>query len=254
MKRVLGVFLVLPWLSSSAWSADEKAMAVVDKAIKAMGGQERFDKAQNTSWRHITDPVAVGGVRRTSSMQWTVQGLENFRIVTETDADDNHLKTTSVIIINGDQGWTLTSGGATTVLRPDRVRSAKRTMLEAFLPTRPDLLKAKVFDLEWAGEHRVGDRPTVAVKVSGLGDVDATIYFDRAGGLTVKSEARFSSPRGNYTLERVFSDYQEFDGIQVATRIEHKVDTAKAADPSVGHIKEFKILDRVPPDTFTEPK
>jgi hypothetical protein len=251
MKQMLGVVLVLTWLSGSAWSADEKAIAVVEKAIKAMGGQERFDKAQTIYFRSIRDFVAANGVRRTLSNQRTAQGIENSRFVSEMDANGIHVK--SIAIISGDQGWAQI-GRETVKLKPDAVRDAKRLELEGLLPTRPDLLKSKVFDLEWAGEQMVGDRPSVAIKVGGLGIVGTNIYFDRERGLPIKSEARFSSPRGDSTMQLVFSDYRKFDGIQVATKIECKTDVTGAAVTWVEHIKEFKILDKVPPDTFTEPK
>jgi hypothetical protein len=100
----------------------------------------------------------------------------------------------------------------------------------------------------------VGDRPTVVVKVSGLGVVGTKIYFDGERGLPIKSEARISSPGGDTTCQRVFSDYREFDGIQVATKIEFNSEFSGRSVATVEHVKEFKVLDKVLPDTFTEPK
>jgi hypothetical protein len=249
---MFGVLFVLSWLPGTAWSADEKALAVVEKAIKAMGGQERFEKAQTTYYKSIRDFVAANGVRRTLFDQRTSQGLENDRFVSEMDVDGNHAKSTA--ITSGDQGWTQLGRGTVRKMNPDEFRDAKRVVLERLLPTRPDLLKSKDFTLEWAGEQMVGDRPTAVVKVSGLGIVGAKIYFDRERGLPIKSEASFSTPRGDANMQMVFSDYREFDGIQVATRIEGKLDVFSAPVTWVDHIKEFKILDKVPADTFTEPK
>jgi hypothetical protein len=251
MKLMLGVVVALTWLSGSAWSADEKALAVVEKAIKAMGGQERFEKAQTTFLKSTRDIAVANGVRRTTSTLLTAQGLENFRFVVERDVDGVRRKTTG--IINGDQGWIQTERG-TTEMKPDNVKDSKRSVLGGLLPTRPDLLKANVFDLEWAGEQLVGDRPTVAIKVRGLGIDGMKIYFDRDRGLPIKSEDRFTDRRGDVSGQRVFSDYQEFGGIQMATKIDYKSDAAGDTIAFVEHIKEFKILDKVPADTFTEPK
>jgi hypothetical protein len=251
MKRVLGVILVLPWLSSSAWSADEKALAVVEKAIKAMGGQERFDKAQTTYLKYNREFGVANGDPATTSLRCTAQGLENFRFALEMNAGGKHQTTTW--IINGDQGWTQTGRG-TIVMKPIELRVVKQSALEELLPTRPDLLKAKVFDLEWAGEPIVGDRPTAAIKVSGLGIVGMKVYFDRERGLPIKSEYIASYVNGDPMMQRIFSDYREFDGIQVATKIEWKREIAGDSDSWVDDVKEFKILDKVPPDTFTEPK
>ena len=139
-------------------------------------------------------------------------------------------------------------------MKPDDVARLKQTVLgRASFPAARTCSSRRLFDLEWAGEQMVGDRPTVAIKVSGQGIVGMKIYFDSERGLPIKSEAT-SRPRaaGDSIWQRVFSDYREFDGIQVATKIECKTDIAWLR--RVEHIKEFKILDKVPADTFAEPK
>jgi hypothetical protein len=53
------------------------------------------------------------------------------------------------------------------------------------------------------------------------------------------------------TLETTFADYKEFDGIKKATKIEVKRDGEKF---QTMELTEFKVVDKVDPESFTEPK
>jgi hypothetical protein len=54
-----------------------------------------------------------------------------------------------------------------------------------------------------------------------------------------------------YTQETTFADYKDFDGIKKATKVEVKRDGEKFQEMEV---TEFKVLDKVDPDAFAEPK
>ena len=52
-------------------------------------------------------------------------------------------------------------------------------------------------------------------------------------------------------IETTFGDYKDFGGIKKATKIEVKRDGEPFQKMEV---TEFKVLDKVDPETFTEPK
>ena len=52
-------------------------------------------------------------------------------------------------------------------------------------------------------------------------------------------------------MQATFADYKEFGGIKKATRIEVKRDGEFS---QVTEVTEFKVLDKVAPETFSEPK
>jgi hypothetical protein len=258
MKPILGMFLVLACLPGAAWSADEKAMAVIDKAIKAMGGQEKLEKAQ-TTYSAFTYKVFSGGnaVSGSGFGRLTIQGLENRRHVIEGDLNGTTSK--SIMILNGDQGWTQI-GARAREMPPLVIALRKQANMPELLAARPNLLKSSGFDVEWAGKQNVGDRPAFVLKVTGQDAKSLKIFYDKERGFPIKTEVRPVVPEGEPTrdlifgdhkLEWIYSDYKDFDGIKVATKAEHKKDGERIY---VQEITEFKILDKVPTDTFTEPK
>ena len=56
---------------------------------------------------------------------------------------------------------------------------------------------------------------------------------------------------GEFTQETTFSNYKEFDGIKKATKSESKRNGEKFLTTEV---TEFKVLKKVDPKTFDEPK
>ncbi len=78
------------------------------------------------------------------------------------------------------------------------------------------------------------------------------LYFDKESGLPVRLVAKVTGWMGEeYTQETTLSDYKDFGGIQKATRLKIKRDGEDFVD---SQITEFKVLDKVPADSFTEPK
>ena len=56
---------------------------------------------------------------------------------------------------------------------------------------------------------------------------------------------------GEFTQETTYDDYKDFGGIKKATKVTSTRDGQKFLDLE---ITEFKVLDKVEPDTFAEPK
>ena len=98
----------------------------------------------------------------------------------------------------------------------------------------------------------MGDKPAVILKVTGPDGKDFTLSFDKDSGMPVKQVAKVVGFQGQEaTVETTFSDYKDFGGIKKATKIKSTRDGERFQDLEV---TEFKVLDKVDPDTFTEPK
>jgi hypothetical protein len=122
------------------------------------------------------------------------------------------------------------------------------------IPVTLVALKAKGFKYETAGEEKVGDKPAVILKVTGPDGKDFTLSLDKESGLPVKLVAKKMAgfQQGQeYTLETTFANYKDFDGIKKATKI---VSTRDGEPFQTWEISEFKVLDTVAAETFTEPK
>ncbi len=113
-------------------------------------------------------------------------------------------------------------------------------------------LQGKGFKIEAAGEEKVGGKPATVLKITGPDGKDFRLFFDKESGLPVKQTARVAGFEGQeHDEEMTFADYKDFDGIKKATKIEFKRDGEKF---QTMEITEFKVLDKVSPETFTEPR
>jgi hypothetical protein len=67
--------------------------------------------------------------------------------------------------------------------------------------------------------------------------------------LPVKLVVRMGSQGREFTQETTCGDYKDFDGIKKATKIERRPDGQKVLEQE---ITEFKVLDKIAPETFAE--
>jgi len=225
--------------------ADEQEVkAILDRAIKALGGEEKLGKVEAFSWKS-KGTVVFNGNENESSNQVTVKGLDHFR--REFGNDQFH----GIVVLRGDKGWRK-FGDDVRDLEGDGLANEKRNVYLNVIPITLVPLHGKGFKAESAGEEKVGDKPALVLKITGPDGKDFTLSFDKESGLPVKEVARVVGFQGQeMTLETTFADYKDFDGIKKATKVEVKRDGEKF---QTMELTEFKVLDKVDPDTFTEPK
>jgi hypothetical protein len=252
MKRLIGVVLaaVLVTGSGSQVRADEgkDAKAILDQAIKALGGEEKHGAAKAATWKS-KGTINLGGNESKIETQTTVQGADHLRA--EFKGDFNGMEVKGVTVLNGDKGWRK-FGEDLQELDKDTVANEKRNAYLGLIPILILPVKEKGFKVEAAGEEKVGDKPAAVVKVTGPDGKDLKLYIDKESGLPVKQVAKAIGFMGDeYTQEMTFSNYKDFDGIKKATKVEMKRDGEKFIDLEV---VEFKALDKVDPKTFDEPK
>jgi hypothetical protein len=248
MKRLLTAALVTVLAAGAAHADDKDANAVVDKAIKALGGEDKLAKAEAMSWK-AKGKISFNGNENPFSSQATVQGTDHYRGEFESEFNGNPFK--GVTVLNADKGWRK-FGDDTMEMDQDAVANEKRTLYLQIVPVTLVRLKGKDFKTESAGEEKVGDAPAAVVKVTGPDGKDFKIFFDKESSLPVKVVAKVIGFTGEeFTQETTLGAYKDFDGIRKATKFESKRDGEKFIDQE---ISDFKVLDKVSPETFSEPK
>lgn len=251
MKRFLGAVLAVFFVSSliSPIRADDKdPKAVLDKAIKALGGEDKLKKAEAVAWK-AKGTITFNDNDNEIKTQATVQGLDHYRGEFEGDFNGNTVK--GVTVLNGDKGWRK-FGDNSMEMDAEAIANTKRIVYLQVIPTTLVALTGKGFKLEAAGEEKVGDKPALGIKVTGPDGKDFSLYFDKESGLPVKMVARVVGFQGNeFTQDTTYANYKEFDGIKKATKIESKRDGEKFQNQE---LTEFKVLDKVDPKTFSEPE
>ncbi|MGO9921036.1 MAG: hypothetical protein ACLQIB_40905 [Isosphaeraceae bacterium] len=251
MKRLLGIaFLAILAAGSgnSIQADDEIAKATLDKAIKALGGEEKLAKVEAFTWKSKGKFIINGSENKFSS-QVTVQGLDQYR--SEFDGEFNGNTAQHVTVLKGDKGWRK-DGDQVIEMNKDQVANAKRSIYLMVVPTTLVALKGTNFEIGTAGEEKVGEKQAVVIKAKGPDGKDFTIYFDKESGVPVKLAAKMTGFMGEeFTMETSFANYKDCDGIQKATKIESNRDGEKFLD---AELTEFKIVDKVDASTFDQPK
>jgi hypothetical protein len=248
MRRSFALVFVALFVCVQVSRADEKAEvnAVLDKAIKALGGEEKLEKAKAHSWKAI-GKMRFGENENVMTLETTTQGLDHVRRVLEGEFNGNQFR--GVTVLAGDKG-ARKFGDNANEMDANAIANEKRATYLAIVPLTVLPLKSKDFKVAAAGEEKVDDKPAVGIKATGPDGKDFTLYFDKETGLPVKQVARVVGFRGNneFTQETKFSEFKEMDGIKKATKV---VSTRDGNPFQELQITEFKVLDRVDPATFT---
>ncbi len=227
---------------------DAQVNQVLDKAIKALGGEEKLSKATALSWK-TKGKLTIEGNENEVSTQSTVEGLNHYNAVFEGEFNGNKFK--GLVVLNGDKGWRR-FGEQNMDMDEDAVKNEKRTIYLSVAPATIVPLKSKDFKVTAAPDEKVGDKPAAVLKVTGPDGKDFTLSFDKESGLPVRMVAKVAGWMGEeYVQDTTFSDFKVMDGIMRATKLSMKRDGEKFME---AEITDFKVLDKVPADTFTEPK
>lgn len=249
MKANLWLVLSMAFVAGLAGqvTADEPS-AVLDKAIKAMGGEENLGRASVSNLK-VKGTFNFGGNESKFASESTVEGLDRYQSKFEGEFGGNKVQATTVL--NGDKAWRK-FGDFKQEMDKDATANEKRTVYLQVVPRTLLALKGKDFKVESGGDAKVGDKPTTVLKVTGPDGKDFTLAFDKESGLPVQTVAKVLGFQGEeFTQENLFSDYKEMAGIKVATKIESKRDGESFLKQE---ISEFAIPEKVDPKSFAEPE
>src|SRR5207244_5359870 len=193
--------------------ADDQADAkgIVDKAIKALGGEEKLAKHKAATSKG-KGKINLMGNEIEFTFEATVQPPKQSRRRFEADVSGTKFERT--IVFNGDKGW-INMMGNTDEMSQDQLAAEREDLYAAWVATL-EPLKDAAFKLAPLGEIKVGDRPAVGVKVSHKDHKDVSLYFDKDKGLLLKVQRRAKDAMSGqeFDQESFYSDYQEDNGIQ----------------------------------------
>ncbi len=203
-------------INNASARSDEQAevRTLIDKAIKASGGEERVAKLKAVTWK--TKATARPSGEANYSDESSAQGLDQYRadIAVVQGARVGRL----IQVVNRDKAWYQMNDKTL-----DTPKDFLAPRLEIYYLLRlPEMLlplKAKESKLSPLGEIRIGDRPAIGVRATRAGHADVNIFFDKETGLFAKSEARLKLPDDReVVVAYLVSDYKDFDGLKHFTR------------------------------------
>jgi hypothetical protein len=252
MRQFIGttcVAMLLLGLSGLGRTEDAKdPSAILDKAIKALGGEEKLNAVKAVSWK-TKGTLTINGSDNEFTSHSTAKGLDHFRSEFEGEFGGNKIK--AVTVVKGDKGWRRFMD-QTMDMDESALANEHRNIALQVIPITLVALKGKGYKLEVAGEEKVEGKPAVGLKITPPKGEAYTLYFDKESGLPVRQVAKLLDFMGTeYTQDTIMDKYKEIDGIKKATKISNKRDGEKFIDIE---ITEFKVLDKVDPKTFDQPE
>jgi hypothetical protein len=210
MRRLLLSSLAVGLLLAPAGvRAGEDPRAVIERAVKALGGLDRIRQVKAVHRRSKGVYVQEKEVFTSETFS---QDPGRLKLVLRSKDPDNPM--IRVLVLEGDKGWISFNGvtqdlGADMQARMKRARHADKVAgLTALLRD-----KEKRYTLTALGASEVKGKPVVGVKVASAGQPDMNLYFDKATGLLVKTAQRVTEPRvdNDHLQEWYYSDYRLLD-------------------------------------------
>jgi hypothetical protein len=229
--------------------ADDEADArkIIEKAVKAHGGQEKLDKLPGGTVKFKGTFYGTGeGIAVTGDV--SAQGPDKQRVEMQIDAGG--MKIPIIIVVAGDKGWTK-FGNDAKEFDKDELAEAKEQAYAAWVETLAPL-KDKQFKLATIGEIKVEKRPALGVKVTSKGHRDVELYFDKETGLLVKHENQVKDEMsGQEVSEESFpSEYKDVQGTKQAMKFTVK----RNGKPYIeGEASEVMLYEKLDASLFEKP-
>ena len=232
-----------PKANAAAPADDRESLKrFTEKALKAAGGEKlQAVKAWTFSEKR------KGG---TTTYRRFIQLPDLAR--TEIEREEAGQTFKSVIVINGDKGWTV--NGNVEEMSAESIAGWRKGVFWVSAPILgPRLLSDPKSVLEKLPEVKVGDRTAVGVKLPLEKYGSIRLYFDKETGRLLKLEQDYKTEQGSDrdgTTEVILSDFREVGGIMVP----HKK-TQQEGSKVFGEwdVTEYKFADRLDPKLFEKP-
>lgn len=250
MRRIPCAFPALGLLLAATVTlrADDSAnaRALVDKAIKAQGGDAKLTKLPAATAKFKGTFHGLGqAIPMTGEV--TTQMPERQKLVVEGTV--NGQKFHVIHVLNGDKGW-IKINDATKEMDKDELAEAKEQMHAEWVTVLVPLT-GKEFTLATVGEVKVEDRPALGVMVSFKGRRDINLYFDKETGLLVKRENRVKDDNGKEVAEETFlSDYKDVQDTKQAMKFIVKRDGKLYME---GEVTEYQLAEKLDGAVFAKP-
>jgi hypothetical protein len=228
---------------------DADTKAILDKVIKALGGEENIAKYKAASWK-AKGQLHFGKQPLEFTGEFFAQPGKQ-QLKTHFTYDVSGMLFSRYEAINGDSGW-IRAKGKVTDMPPAQIAQNKETLYDgwvaAVLP-----LKDPAFTLTPVGDVKVGDRLAVGLKVARKDQKDVNIYFDKETWLPVKVSKRVKDlTTGGQEIEQetIYSDYQHFGDVQHYKKFVVKRDGKPLIEME---ITEFKPEEKLDDSVFKKP-
>jgi hypothetical protein len=236
------LFLSIPALLILAIASPlraQDAKLILEKAVKAHGGEENLTKLTATHAKAKGSLDIMGQTIEFTSENWSAPN----KLRQELQIDLGGMKVALIQVANGDKAWQ-SAGGMTMEMEGPQLDEMKASLHAAKVESLLPLLKEKDFTLTALGESMVNGKPALGIKVEARGQKTMNLYFDKDSGLLVKSARKALSPAGTEVdSESIVKEYMDAGGIKHAKKAVVNQDGKKFLEVEVTEAKASEKLD-----------
>jgi hypothetical protein len=227
--------------------ADDAALATVEKAIAAHGGKEgKLDKlSTSTITQKGTVYTPMGELAATR--KFMIEAPKKTRMDLVLNRGDGDVRLT--VAVTGNTGWQKISGMPAADITLDDL-DVYQAEFHLLWVTSLYPLKDKNFSLTALPGTTINEKAAVGVKASYVGRPDVSLYFDKSTGLLVKTSFKGKEAGVVVVKESSYSDYKEFGGLTLPTKVSETVDRRKGFEwKSI----EYEFNTQIPKDLLMKP-
>jgi hypothetical protein len=242
--RAASVPLCLLCLTTILPGQDTKTL--LDKAIEAAGGEAKLKKypalVLTGKGRFIVNGQAIP-----FTAVWHTDGIDQGRTLTEYVLGG--AKVAELKVVSKNKGWVKDNQDPAKAMDAATLEEEQDSLYFNYV-TMLAPLKGKDFKLTALPESAVDGKPALGIQVTHQKHRPVKLFFDKESNLLVKSERQVKD-EGKLTPEEVFfSNYQEVNGLKVASKFVVKQSGQVAAEVEMTEIKPAEKLD---PKLFAKP-
>jgi hypothetical protein len=251
MRRwILGLAVAL--VAAGAATADEKAEAVVKKAIEAHGGADALNKYKAAKLKMAGDVSVMGlNVEFTGTLAYNLP--DRYRLDMELDLMGQ--KVSLEQIVKGDKIKSTIKAGGMTQENPGGDAEKEELRAAAVLQEAEQLtplLDSKKFDIKWADDADVNGKKAAVIVVQPKAiKNEIKLFFDKQSGLLVKTAHRAPEPGagagGEVDEESFASDYKKVKGVQVPYKLTVHHDGKKFMEVK---LSDYELLEKIDDKEF----
>ncbi len=213
----VGITVLVGAMGLVAPAAELRPEQIIDKAIRAHGGEERLAGLQGFIFKERT----IYSNAATWEFEAAVQLPDRYR--SERKMISGGKLTTALTVINGDQGWSKFNDHVTPY--PSAIQESMKKYTLPYQGPRSILrLRARqknpACQFTTIGEETVEGRPAVGLRMKLVGGPEETWFFALDSGLLLKTESRTKRFEGeDQVYVTLYEDYQNYDGFPMARKM-----------------------------------
>ena len=247
MQKTILMLSALVLSVGTASAQDDKAKAVIEKAIKAHGGAENLNKLTATEGE-FSGTMTIFDMALNFSGSTVTQAPDKMAL--NISIDIGGAKQNIKQIVNGDTALMMV-GGEKQDVNDEMKSELKKGPLLAEAARLTPLLKDKTYTIKLEGDEDVDGKPATVLNISSKELKEVKFYFDKKSGLLVMTKRDSVNPATEEAVVEtsMLSDYKMVDGLMTPMKTVVKHDgkdfmtmtTTKAKNMEKADPKNFAV-------------